>query len=85
MIVSIELETCNGCGLCDEACPMDVIYMDEATGKPEIKFVADCMTCFNCELECALNLVYVGPQKDEPHGPWVMPVQTATEVSQNRQ
>ncbi len=72
MIVSIDLELCNSCGRCDEACPMDVIYMDEKTDKPEIRFVDDCMTCYNCEIECALGLIYVDPIKIEKHQPWKM-------------
>tara|TARA_B100001964_G_C13784147_1_gene401630 strand:+ start:258 stop:416 length:159 start_codon:yes stop_codon:yes gene_type:complete len=51
---------------------MDVIYMDEKTDKPEIRFVDDCMTCYNCEIECALGLIYVDPIKIEKHQPWKM-------------
>ncbi len=70
MIVTIDQELCNGCAICDEACPMDVIHMDEATGKPEILYLEDCMTCYNCELECALGLIRVDPFKVEKHQPW---------------
>ena len=70
MIVHIIEEDCNGCGRCDLACPMDVIYMNRQRGLAEIRYVDDCMTCFNCELECPLDAIHVDPIKTEPCQPW---------------
>jgi NAD-dependent dihydropyrimidine dehydrogenase PreA subunit len=38
---------------------MDVIRMEE--GKPTISYPEDCMTCYNCEVECPNHCVYVEP------------------------
>lgn len=40
---------------------MDVIRFDEETKKPIIKYQADCMACYNCELDCPTNAIYVTP------------------------
>lgn len=70
MIVQIIEERCDGCGRCDFACPMDVIYLSRERGLPEIRYGDDCMTCFNCELECPLDAIRVDPVKAEPCQPW---------------
>jgi NAD-dependent dihydropyrimidine dehydrogenase PreA subunit len=59
LIKSIDLEKCNGCGICADVCPMNVISMEE--GKPTISYPEDCMTCYNCEAECPNHCVYVEP------------------------
>ncbi len=70
MIKAIDQELCTGCANCDDACPMDVIYMNPETEKAEIKYPADCMTCFNCELECPADAIYVDPIKHEKPQAW---------------
>jgi len=70
MIESIDPELCTGCGGCDLACPMDVIYMNPETEKAEILYWWDCMTCFNCELECPVDAIYVDPIKNKTPQPW---------------
>lgn len=70
MIQKIDEELCIGCGDCDIACPMDVIYFNDATKKAEIKFQEDCMTCYNCELSCPVDAIYVDPIKAEKPQVW---------------
>ena len=70
MIDRIDETLCNGCGYCDIACPMDVIYLDSEKGKAEIRYREDCMTCFSCELDCPTNAIYVDPFKYEKPQPW---------------
>jgi NAD-dependent dihydropyrimidine dehydrogenase PreA subunit len=37
--------------------------MDEKEEKAVIAYPLDCMTCFNCELECDPGAVYVSPER----------------------
>jgi Fe-S-cluster-containing hydrogenase component 2 len=39
-IVSIDTETCVGCGLCSKYCPMDMIHLD-----PDTKKAVKCELC----------------------------------------
>ncbi len=63
MIEQIIDALCNGCRICDFACPMDVLYADEESGKVSINYPDDCMTCFNCEVVCPTDAVIVNPIK----------------------
>ena len=58
-IERIDIDLCTGCGICVDACPMDVIRMDEKIGKAVIKYPEDCMLCLYCEFECPVNAIYV--------------------------
>ena len=61
MIRSINLDKCNGCMICVDVCPMDVLRLDEVMKKPVIRYPEDCMTCYNCELGCPLDCIDVDP------------------------
>ena len=65
-IERIDIELCNGCGLCAESCPMDVIRMDEKGEKAVIRYPDDCMLCLYCEKVCSQNAIYVSPVKLVP-------------------
>lgn len=60
-IRKIDLTLCTGCEACVEACPMDVLRMDAATGKPLIKYLRDCQACLLCEMNCPAGAIYVSP------------------------
>lgn len=60
------MELCTGCGICSETCPMDVIYMDENTGKAYARYTEDCVACYDCEQECPVNAIYVSPRRGRP-------------------
>lgn len=66
VIEKIDYEKCIGCGECVKSCPMDVIRMDEKTGKPIIKYQEDCMCCGACEYDCPKTAIYVSPEKHTP-------------------
>ena len=70
MIDRIIDELCNGCRICDLACPMDVLYADEESGRVVIKYRDDCMTCFNCEVVCPAGAVVVDPKKTNKPQAW---------------
>ena len=61
MISQIKWEVCNGCGVCVDVCPMDVLRIDEAMQKAVVRYYESCMTCYNCEMECPLDCISVSP------------------------
>jgi NAD-dependent dihydropyrimidine dehydrogenase PreA subunit len=62
-IEKIDTERCNGCEICVDGCPMDVIRFDEETKKALIKYSKDCVACYNCEEDCSVGAIYVTPQR----------------------
>ena len=66
-IERINVDICTGCGKCVDACPMDVIRMDEKGDKAVIKYPDECMLCLYCEAECPVKAIYVSPDlKEKP-------------------
>jgi NAD-dependent dihydropyrimidine dehydrogenase PreA subunit len=63
-IRKIDYELCTACGICVDECPMDVIRMDEETGKPFIKYLRDCQACFLCEIDCPTEAIFVSPDRE---------------------
>lgn len=61
MIKRIDTVRCDGCSVCVEVCPMDVLRIDEIMEKAVIRYFEDCMTCFNCERACPRDCIDVGP------------------------
>lgn len=57
-IESIDAVMCNGCGICVRYCPMDVIRINKATKKAEIRYPEDCMLCGQC-LECPEKAIHL--------------------------
>ncbi|WP_315813812.1 MULTISPECIES: ferredoxin family protein [unclassified Bradyrhizobium] len=63
MIELIVADRCTDCGACVEVCPTNVL--DRASsGPPLLARVADCQTCFMCELYCRADAIYVAPDCD---------------------
>ena len=60
MIDLILEERCTACGDCVAACPTNVFEPTPA-GPPRIARPEACQTCFMCELYCAADALYVGP------------------------
>ena len=66
MIDYINSEKCTGCGVCVTLCPMDVVRLDKSSGKAFIKYRDDCMSCFNCEMNCPEEgAIYVGAERSK--------------------
>ena len=57
--IFIDLEACTGCGLCEANCPGDLIYRDESTGKPEVKYPDECWLCGACRMDCPANCIQI--------------------------
>ena len=70
MIRQIEEEGCVQCGVCDFACPADVIRMDSETGKAYIAHRESCWTCFACERACPTGVVEVHPYRSGRPDSW---------------
>jgi len=67
--IDIDLDRCNGCGICVNSCAVDVIRLDEKGEKAIIKYPEDCMLCGFCELDCPEKAIYISPVK---YGPLVL-------------
>ena len=55
--ISINVDTCTGCGLCVIACPVDVIRMDALSAKAVIAYPRDCQVCYLCEDDCPTDSI----------------------------
>lgn len=64
--VRIDRDLCNGCGICVNSCPMDVIRMDRNSKKAIAKYPEDCTLCDFCEIDCPQKAIYVIPEKYLP-------------------
>lgn len=62
-IVRIDQELCNGCGICEMSCSMDVIRIDETSGKAVIRYREECVCCGFCETDCPRKAVSVSPER----------------------
>lgn len=64
MIELVSRDRCVKCDACVDACPNDVF--DARPGDiPVVTRLADCQTCFLCEVYCPADALYVSPLKDE--------------------
>jgi adenylylsulfate reductase subunit B len=60
----IDNNLCNGCGMCDWHCPVDVIHMDKERQLPVVKYPDECWHCGVCRLDCPQDAVrIVFPEK----------------------
>jgi ferredoxin len=60
-IERIDPGLCNGCGICVNSCPADVIRMDPKSKKAVIGFPQDCVVCCWCIAECPQDAVFISP------------------------
>jgi NAD-dependent dihydropyrimidine dehydrogenase PreA subunit len=65
-IERIDNDLCNGCGICVNYCPADVIRMDKKIKKAVIKYPEDCILCGYCALDCPQNAVSISPVRHVP-------------------
>lgn len=62
MINKINSDKCIGCGTCIDRCNMDVLRLDSESDIAYIAYPEDCMTCFECELNCPTEAITVNFQ-----------------------
>lgn len=59
--VVVDEEKCiadKGCRVCIDVCPLDVLLIDEATGKAHMHY-DECWYCMPCEKDCPTDAVTV--------------------------
>lgn len=61
-IERIDPDLCNGCKVCLDSCPNDVIYFDPTREVACIRFPMDCDVCYLCVDDCARSAIYVSPE-----------------------
>jgi NAD-dependent dihydropyrimidine dehydrogenase PreA subunit len=59
VVDEINPTLCNGCGICVNSCPMDVLRMDEESQKTIIKYPEDCMLCGFCIEYCPEKAIHI--------------------------
>ncbi len=55
--IEVDESLCTGCGTCAEACPMQVLVLENEKARP--KNPEDCMNCQLCEVECPSQAIKV--------------------------
>jgi len=57
MSVEIDLNLCEGCGMCHEICPLDVIGWDDKLAVPVVSYPDECWYCGSCYFDCPNNAI----------------------------
>ncbi|RYZ10088.1 MAG: ferredoxin family protein [Myxococcales bacterium] len=60
MIEVVSKDRCTGCNLCVRVCPTNVFEENEGEA-PTIARQEDCQTCFQCEVYCPFDALFVAP------------------------
>jgi NAD-dependent dihydropyrimidine dehydrogenase PreA subunit len=64
--LTIDLALCDGCGKCVDACPTDVLRVDESRMKVVIAYPDDCQSCKLCQDDCPQHCIVVGHSSENP-------------------
>ncbi|MBU2498928.1 MAG: 4Fe-4S binding protein [Proteobacteria bacterium] len=53
----IDPEKCNGCGICDKHCPLDVFFFQNK--ELEVRYPAECWHCGACRQDCPTGAITI--------------------------
>ncbi len=67
--IDVDLDTCNSCKVCVDACFQDVFRWDAKENKPVAAYPEDCVTCYACEIACPVRAIEVVPTIPVPLHP----------------
>ena len=59
--IEIDLDMCNGCKTCVDACWVDVLRWDAKEERPIVAYPEDCVWCLTCEAVCPVHCIDVMP------------------------
>ena len=59
MALKIDYKKCNGCKICYEECPGDVIGLDEDKEVPVDAYPDECWYCGHCEMHCPKEAIKI--------------------------
>ncbi|MBI4322444.1 MAG: 4Fe-4S binding protein [Chloroflexi bacterium] len=68
-IKTLDEELCNGCKICVDVCPEDVLRMRDEDRKAQIRYPQDCVACLLCEYFCPVKAIEVTVDKARPVPP----------------
>lgn len=54
-VIRIDLDTCIGCKICVDVCPLDVLYFDGENRKSIIAYPENCQNCGQCYVNCPVG------------------------------
>ncbi len=61
-VVTVDIEKCQACGDCVDACPNELLAIVEESGKKHAIFKGDpdeCIGCYSCESTCEEGAITV--------------------------
>ncbi|MHA1231971.1 MAG: 4Fe-4S dicluster domain-containing protein [Candidatus Helarchaeota archaeon] len=57
--IIINEEKCNGCGLCINACPAAILFLNQKTKKIQYANIESCLECKACEIQCQREAIFI--------------------------
>jgi len=57
--ITIDLNKCNGDGICVDTCPVNVYELDEKAGKAKVINLDECIECLACQENCPEEAIQV--------------------------
>ena len=64
--IVVDLTRCDGCGICVDSCPTDVLRNDPRAQKVVIAYAADCQACYLCQDDCPQDAIVVSFSSANP-------------------